>query len=72
MVMSEPGMRGPPHNPGMDGWPTIKYFNKETGVEGGNYVLKTDGMVCDELGPKTNYLEEYVLEKSGGGVSDEL
>jgi len=63
---------GPPHNPGKGGWPTIKYFNKETGIAGGYYTMKTEGMVCDELGPKTNYMAEYVLEKSSSGLKAEL
>lgn len=27
-----------PHNPGSGGWPTIRYFNKETGVAGEKYT----------------------------------
>eukprot|EP00814_Leptocylindrus_danicus_P015407 CAMPEP_0116018552 /NCGR_PEP_ID=MMETSP0321-20121206/8711_1 /TAXON_ID=163516 /ORGANISM="Leptocylindrus danicus var. danicus, Strain B650" /LENGTH=34 /DNA_ID= /DNA_START= /DNA_END= /DNA_ORIENTATION= len=34
--------------------------------------MKTDGMVCDELGPNTNYMAEYVLEKSSSGLKAEL
>jgi len=48
------------HNPGSGGWPTIRYFNKETGYEGGSYKQKTSGAICDELGKEEN-MEEYVL-----------
>lgn len=46
----------------MGGWPTVKYFNKETGLEGGTYVKKTDKAMCEELGNKemmSAYVEEY-------------
>ena len=47
--LSEQQIRGN-HNPGAGGWPTIKYFNKETGYEGATYNKKTDKSMCDELG----------------------
>lgn len=53
---------GPPHNPGHGGWPTIRYFNKETGLAGGNYQKKTSKSMCDELGnveAMTEYVEQY-------------
>jgi len=34
---------------GQGGWPTLKFFNKETGLEGKNYVQKTDQRVCEEM-----------------------
>jgi len=52
-----------PHNPGAGGWPTIRYFNSETGVNGGSYVQKTSQSMCDELGPKNEYLKEYISDK---------
>lgn len=52
--------RGPPNNPGAGGWPTIRYFNQETGIEGASYAKKTAKSVCDELGPKEYYLMEYI------------
>lgn len=51
-----------PHNPGKGGWPTIRYFNKMTGLEGGSYKKKTDVKMCEELGNEvlmTEYVEEY-------------
>jgi hypothetical protein len=53
---------GDPYNPGAGGWPTIRYFNKETGIAGGSYEKKTDGAMCDELGDEAMmeaYVEEY-------------
>lgn len=50
------------HSPGMGGWPTIRYFNQKTGIEGGNYKKKTSGAMCDELGDDGmmfSYVEEY-------------
>ena len=40
---------GTPLNPGAGGWPTVRYFNKATGVGGAAYVKKTDKAMCDEL-----------------------
>jgi len=37
------------HKAGQGGWPTLKFFNKETGLEGKNYVQKTDQRVCEEM-----------------------
>jgi len=59
--LSEESIRGPPHNPGTGGWPTIRYFNKDTGLEGANYVKKTDKPMCQELGDEetmTAYIED--------------
>lgn len=41
-----------PFLPGSGGWPTVRYFNKETGYGGKAYPKKTDKAMCDELGPK--------------------
>lgn len=49
------------HNPGQGGWPTIRYFNKETGIEGAAYVKKTDDAMCTELG-NDKYMTEYITE----------
>jgi hypothetical protein len=59
--LSESQVRGN-HNPGQGGWPTIKYFNKETGNEGKLYEQKTSMAVCDELGPKHKYMQQFVEE----------
>jgi len=50
-------------NPGAGGWPTIRYYNKGTGVLGKSYDKKTDMSMCDELGPKgETYMQAYVEE----------
>lgn len=70
--LREAPIRGEPHNPGKGGWPTIRYFTKETGVEGGSYTKKTESSMCNELGDRNNmidYIEEYgntVLCGAGG------
>jgi len=76
--LAEDQVRGN-HNPGAGGWPTIKYFNKETGYAGGTYIKKDAGAaMCDELG-KVDNMEEYVTSYgktslcsavSGRGCSD--
>lgn len=61
-LAEESTLRGPPHNPGKGGWPTIRYFNQETGLEGGSYVQKEQVAICDELGSVENmiaYIEDY-------------
>lgn len=62
MNLSEESIRGPPHNPGSGGWPTVRYFNKETGLDGGSYVKITSNAMCEELGNEDNmraYVEDY-------------
>jgi len=55
-------------NPGAGGWPTVRYFNKETGYGGKPYPKKTDKAMCDELGPKEEYMQEYVETMSGASL----
>lgn len=53
---------GDPYSPGAGGWPTVRYFNKETGIAGGEYTKKTEKSMCDELGDDSMmeaYVEEY-------------
>lgn len=66
--LSEEQIRGN-HNPGAGGWPTIRYFNKETGYEGASYEKKTSKSMCDELGDNT-YMEDYVVEAAGLTLCD--
>jgi len=61
--LSEQPIRGN-HNPGMGGWPTIRYFNTKTGYEGGTYTKKTNKAMCDELGDNA-YMRAYVEEYGG-------
>lgn len=58
--MSEEPIRGN-YNPGAGGWPTIRYFNKDTGYEGAPYTKKTDEAMCTELG-QDEYMFGYVEE----------
>lgn len=64
MNLSENQVReshGEGQNPGAGGWPTIRYFNKETGYGGKPYPKKTSEAMCDELG-KTENMQAYVEE----------
>lgn len=62
--LADSGPRGSA-SPGAGGWPTIRYYNKETGVEGAAYDKKTDDPMCDELGPKGGLLHDYIEEAAG-------
>lgn len=56
------GPNGEAYNPGSGGWPTIRYFTRETGIAGGTYAKVTDMPMCTELGDvdrMTDYVEEY-------------
>jgi len=55
-------IHGTDQGAGSGGWPTVRYFNKETGYGGKPYVKKTDKAMCDELGPKESYMQEFVEE----------
>lgn len=64
------------HNGGKGGWPTIKYFNKDTGIQGKQYEQKTSKRVCEELGEQS-YMQAFVEEAGGvkmkgGGDSPDL
>lgn len=78
VMLSENRISGEPHNPGAGGWPTIRYFNKETGYDGANYEKVTTKAMCEELGDDTN-MENYVMKagntalcvaSTGEGCSD--
>lgn len=63
IALSDGGPRGGEGaNPGGGGWPTIRYYNKETGILGKSYEKKTDAPMCDELGPKGGMMQPYVEE----------
>merc|ERR1719161_37046 len=57
-------IHGEQQSPGAGGWPTIRYFNKETGYGGKPYPKKTDKAMCDELGDTSN-MQAYVEEMGG-------
>lgn len=52
---------GGPYQAGAGGWPTVRYFNKETGDNGAPYTKKTQKSMCDELG-SDSYMNQYVTE----------
>jgi hypothetical protein len=58
--LSEEPIRGT-YSPGAGGWPTIRYFNKDTGYEGAPYPKKTSKQMCEELGDDT-YMQGYITE----------
>lgn len=66
--LSDEQIRGT-HNPGAGGWPTIKYFNKETGYEGKPYVQKTSDAMCTELG-NDKYMTDYIEEAGNTYLCD--
>jgi len=68
--LSEEPIRGN-HNPGAGGWPTIRYFNSETGYEGRAYTKKTDKSMCDELGDEL-YMRDYVEEAGSASLCKAL
>lgn len=48
--------------PGAGGWPTIRYFTPETGLQGAAYQKVTDLPMCQELGDRMrmmDYVEGY-------------
>jgi len=67
---------GEPQNPGAGGWPTVRYFNKETGYGGKPYNKVLPGAMCDVLGKEENmqaFVEEFTSlcnAGSGEGCSD--
>jgi len=79
-LREERTMFGPPHNPGEGGWPTIRYYNRDTGLDGGSYVQKIPHkQVCDELrieDTMVDYVEDKAntflcLAKDGSGCDAE-
>lgn len=54
-------IHGESQNPGAGGWPTVRYFNKDTGYGGAPYAKKTSKRMCEELGDQT-YMQAFVEE----------
>lgn len=54
---------------GDGGWPTIRYFNKQTGYGGKGYKQKTSEALDAELGDMDK-MRQYVEEKSGSSSCD--
>merc|ERR1711865_1339061 len=55
-------IHGTDQGAGAGGWPTVRIFNSETGYGGKAYEKKTSEAMCDELGPKTDYMQQLVEE----------
>ena len=54
--LSEESNLAKPNKAGFQGWPSIRYFNKDTGLEGADYVRKTNKKLCEELGDEDNMI----------------
>lgn len=59
------------YGPGQGGWPTVRYFNKDTGYDGAPYQKKTRDAMCTELG-NMDHLRNYVNFAIAGHSHDEL
>ena len=70
-MSSNPVRPGGEITPGAGGWPTIAYFNKETGYQGRPYQKKTTKPVCQELGDVST-MTQFVLDAGGVSESDLL
>lgn len=72
VTLSEDGVQtafGKPQSPGAGGWPTIRYYNKETGYGGAAYKKKTKASMCDELGTVEN-MQAYVEDAASTSLCD--
>jgi len=65
-------IHGEDQGAGSGGWPTVRHFNKATGYGGKAYVQKTDQAMCDELGPKTDYMQLHIEEAGGTSLCNPL
>merc|ERR1712048_1553285 len=63
-------IHGTDQGAGAGGWPTVRHFNKQTGYGGQAYSKKTSQAMCDELGPKEEYMQQYVEEIGGVSLCD--
>ena len=67
---------GTPQNPGAGGWPTLRYFNKETGPGGAPVERKTAMKICDEFKDPTRMTDavrgcmKVCDAKTGEGCDD--
>lgn len=63
------GVNGGKYSAGAGGWPTIRYFNQDTGYGGRAYTQKTQGAICDEL-KQDKFMIKYVEEAGSTSVCD--
>lgn len=59
-------------SPGAGGWPTIRYYNKETGIDGAVYPKVTSDRMCVETGPGQPHLHNFISKVTGTEVPKEL
>jgi hypothetical protein len=55
-------LRGAPYDPGAGGWPTIRYFNANTGPTGAFYEKTTPLPVSDELADYDRMMDYVEVE----------
>ena len=67
--LRDAGQLSPVYQAGAGGWPTVRYFNKDTGVDGKPYTKKTGDAMCTELG-NDKYMNEYILEAGSTSLCD--
>lgn len=60
---------GTSFEPGKGGWPTHRYFNKATGLQGLPYERTTEKKICEELGD-ADMMRAYVEEVAGVALCD--
>jgi len=65
-------IHGEDQGAGAGGWPTVRHFNKATGYGGKAYAKKTDSAMCDELGPKEEYMQMHIEEAGGTSLCNAL
>lgn len=53
------------YSPGQGGWPTVRIFNKETGIMGAPYSKVTGDATCTELGPGKPHLQNWIRKYAG-------
>ena len=72
--MSEDQVRGN-HNPGAGGWPTIRYFNKDTGYEGKtgiHYIINVSTSIIDIVLCLFHGTGKPYSKKTDAAMCDEL
>jgi hypothetical protein len=62
--LQESKINDPKYGVGAGGWPTVRFFNADTGYDGKAYEQKTKKSMCDELGGDGEYLRTFVNDFS--------
>ena len=61
-------IHGTNQNPGAGGWPTLRFFNTDTGYGGEKYVQKTQKRICEEM-KEPAMMKAWVEEHTGPSCS---